>query len=935
MLPLFLSLTSPEPPGFTFDSAPARSRFRRGVFCLYSDDPERASALVAPIVEKAFGLVVVAGSRWEWRCLGNFLYWWTVPQRMVSALSSAVAPFLELIEQAHRYDDVTRAQAWDHQRAVQDRLFLSRVQVEFRDAMLRADKDIREAHRYLNQLIEFLPDALLVIDRNKKVIHWNKALEQLTGVPKEEMIGKGDYEYALPFYGERRPILLDLLYLPEDEVKKIDFFFSREGEVIFSEDFIPKVNNGRGAYALKSATLLHDQDGTILGAIETIRDITDRKKMEVALTESHAQLDAMANNVPGIVFQLFARPDGSTGFYYLSNKAMEIIGIRYQNCTNLDEFGSHVHPEDRERFSHSVRDAVQSRDAWRFEGRLVTFSGDTIWCQVLSNPVVRENELVYSGVIVDVTDRHNTMAELQRAKLVAEEANRAQSRFLSNVSHEIRTPLNGIIGFAELIMRERNVDGIHAMAKTVLHESEILLSLVNELLDQARIESGRMEIECVRFDINELIDTVSKTVGVQAQKKGLEVLVDASADAPRFLFGDPLRICQVLLNLMNNSMKFTQHGSITLRTRIERTQPELTWVRFEVIDTGRGIPGNKRHLIFERFAQVDAEATRKYGGTGLGLSVSRGLVELMGGTIGFTSLEGTGSTFWFVLPFPINVESGEKRISEAVSIDTTIATQRCSRSPHCPILLVEDYPPNQEVARSHLAAEGYTVEIVGNGIAALDHCGQKEYSLILMDIQMPEMDGFEATKKLRQRPGWTQDAVILGLTANADEKTRKGCIAAGMDGMVIKPIRREAFLKEVAKRLSKGAPDHSCAMPEITADKETWPMDYERALGEFMGDKALLDELIKGFIATAYRQVADMERFVSENDTEAVGREAHKIRGASANLVAMRLAAAAKAVELKSKSGEATALSASLDEVKRELKSLDVFTQNGCKPGAV
>jgi PAS domain S-box-containing protein len=926
MAPLLLSLTSPAPEGFLFEPAPHASRFRRGVFCLFSDDPDGALRLLSPIVEKIFGLVVAPGSQWERSCLGNFCFRWIVPHSLIPSLSSIVIPYLELMERAHHYEDMTKAQTLDAQRATQDRVFLSRVQIEFRDAMIRADKELRDAHHYLNQIVESLPDPLIVIDRERKVTAWNMALERLTGVPKEEMIGKGDFEYAIPFYGIRRPILMDQLFLPETETKQTDAAVWREGNLIFGEDFIPNVNGGKGAYVLKSAALLYDQEGKVLGAIETIRDITDRKKMEMALKENHAKLDAMANNVPGIVFQFFARPNGSIGFNYISNKASEILGISHDYCMLLDGFGNYVHPDDRQRFVQSVRKAIESASALKFEGRMIKNSNETVWCQVLANPVICQTELVYSGVIVDVTDRHKTMAQLQRAKLAAEEANQAQSRFLSNVSHEIRTPLNGIIGFTELIMQEHSVENIHAMARTSLHESEILLSLVNELLDQARIESGKMEIECAEFETNDLIETVSQTVGVLAKRKGLNIRVEASADVPLFLFGDHLRISQVLLNLMNNAMKFTQQGVITLRIVIERRELQKTWVRFSVVDTGMGIPDDKKRLIFERFAQVDAAATRKYGGTGLGLSVSRGLVELMGGTIGFESVEARGSTFWFVLPFPVKDRQREKSLP-CVAGPPTAAKECASAStfPAAPILLVEDYPPNQEVVRRHLEAEGYIVEIVDNGKSALERCEGKKYSLILMDIQMPEMDGFEATRLLRLKSGWTRQVMIIGLTANADEKTRKDCTEAGMDGMITKPIRRQTFLAEVEKRLAGIGSSHSTrAKPPAAVSK---PMNYEEALREFMDDKAALDEVVAQFFVSVHKQLADMDSY--DGNIAALEREAHKIKGASATLTALNLSDSAAALELKCKSGEASGINVLIDKVKKEFSALETYVKNG------
>ncbi len=918
----FLSLTSPVPEGFLFEPSPNMSKLRRGAFCLYSADPGLADSLIPPWADKVFGLVVVPGALWEWRSLGPFCYQWSVPQAAIPSLASFVRPYLELIERAHTYDDTAKAQEWETQRAAQDRLFLSRVQLEFRDAMLTADKNLRDTHRYLNQIIEFLPDATLVIDRDKKVVAWNQAMENISGVKKEDIIGKGNFEYAIPFYGERRPILVDLLFLPEEEVSKKYDFVRRDGNTLLGEVFLPRMYGGKGMHLLGSASLLSDQEGNVLGAIETMRDITGRKMGELALRESHARLDAMANNVPGVVFQFYARSDGSLGFYYLSRRASDDLGIEH-DVTDPLGFADRIHTDDRERFLASVRNAVKSGEEWGFEGRFIKPSGETVWCQILSSPVLVGSELVFSGVVVDVTDRHRAMEEMQRAKLVAEAASQAQSRFLSNVSHEVRTPLNGIIGFAELIMREQTIENVHAMARTVLHESDILLSLVNELLDQARIESGRMEIECVATDMKDLVETVVKTIQIQAEKKGLQLRLEISSEIPRFLLADRLRVCQVLLNLLNNSVKFTQEGMVALRMGIESREAGRIWVRFEVIDTGTGIPEDKKHMIFERFAQVDAAATRKYGGTGLGLSVSKGLVELMGGRIGFDSSFGKGSTFWFVLPLALCNEE-----QPALPQPETVPEKKPACG-NCPVLLVEDYLPNQEVARMHLESAGYRVEVASNGIEALKACESKEYRLILMDVQMPEMDGFEACRLLRAKPGWTHNAVIVGLTANADEKSRRDCLSAGMDGVVTKPIRREMFLAEVARRLAGAPSEATCTVAGPKSEVSHLPMDYEQAVQEFGGEKELLENVVESFLEIARKQIDDMDGFIEACDAAAVGREAHKIKGASANITAMPLSEAAKVIEQKCKSGDMSGIKEAFAGLKKEVESLGVFAGNG------
>ena len=283
---------------------------------------------------------------------------------------------------------------------------------------------------------------------------------------------------------------------------------------------------------------------------------------------------------------------------------------------------------------------------------------------------------------LEIAERQEANRELQEAKNRAEEASELKSQFLFNVSHEIRTPLNGIIGFAELISRCEDLERARMMARTVLSESDILLTLVNDVLDQAKIEAGKMTFESQVVDLKELLAGMINTMGMAANKKGLQVLLESSGDVPQFVLTDRLRLCQILWNLLNNAVKFTDKGSVTLRTELFDRRLDQAWVKFSIRDTGMGIPEDKKHLIFERFAQVDGASTRKHGGAGLGTSIAKGLVELMSGKIGFESKAGEGSAFWFILPMRI---CDEPRAVSLQSMASGVAS-----GVKGPVLVVED-----------------------------------------------------------------------------------------------------------------------------------------------------------------------------------------------------------------------------------------------------
>jgi two-component system, sensor histidine kinase and response regulator len=369
--------------------------------------------------------------------------------------------------------------------------------------------------------------------------------------------------------------------------------------------------------------------------------------------------------------------------------------------------------------------------------------------------------------------------------------------FIANVSHEIRTPLNAIIGFAEGIAQADSIETAQGYAKTIVCESEHLLGILNQVLDYAKIEAGQMDIEHRPADLAKLIHDMGNSARTQAQDKGLQFHVSVDHDVPPYVKGDAIRLRQVLMNLINNAIKFTQEGSITLNVTLQKVDANH-YIRFDVIDTGVGITPEKQAIIFESFAQGDASATRKFGGIGLGISTSRKLVGLMHGRIGLESQPGKGSTFWFVVPCTEqDIPSEAEELSlMAENYDYEPAPVHQAR-----ILVVEDYAPNQDVVNMHLTNAGHIVDVAENGKEAVQACEKNSYDLILMDVQMPEMNGIDATNIIRTGDSSCQNVPIIALTANAEGDTKKSCLQAGMNDVITKPIRRKPLLNSINKWL--------------------------------------------------------------------------------------------------------------------------------------
>jgi PAS domain S-box-containing protein len=651
----------------------------------------------------------------------------------------------------------------------------------------------------LSLAVEQATESIVITDLEARIEFVNDAFINSTGYSRDEVLGLNP---RLLQSGQTPQAIYDQLWaaLTSGQPWQGEMINRRKNGEIFPE------------YVICSP--IRQPDGRITHYVAVKEDITEKRRVANELSRHREHLEELvalrtaevsmaAENTRVFVKHApisIAMFDLDMNYLVTSDRWVEEFGRGHVSLTGCNHYD--IYPDLNEERKLALQRSLAGETIKNDAELSYEKDGSKQWLRWASLPW-RNPDGSIGGIIISaevITDRKVFQEQLAHAKELAERANIAKSAFLANMSHEIRTPMNAIIGMAHLM----RLDGVSPKQTRQLEKIDVatkhLLAIISDILDISKIESGKLTLEKSDIVVSELMARIVSIHASHVKEKGLHLIVDVEY-LNQHLLGDPTRLSQAIINYVNNAIKYTATGSITIRVRALENNEHDTLLRFEVIDTGIGIKPEPMERLFQSFEQADNSNTRKYGGTGLGLAITKKLAELMGGEVGCESTEGVGSTFWFTARLA-KAETNNMN-SEHTALENTDSTkpQLLSDFKGCRILLVEDEPINQEIMLEMLKHLGLHVDAANNGIEAIEKATLESYDLVLMDMQMPLLDGIDATIKIRQLPGW-ELTPIIALTANAFSKDRSKCLNAGMNDFLAKPVDPHLLFSTMSKWLA-------------------------------------------------------------------------------------------------------------------------------------
>ncbi|MFN3405483.1 MAG: PAS domain S-box protein [Cytophagaceae bacterium] len=708
--------------------------------------------------------------------------------------------------------------------------------------------------RSYKELVENSTDIIYRCNAEGNFIYVNPVAIKLSGYSEEEILGKSFLFFIREDYRERAA----LFYL--------DQFTKRIQNTYFEYPIIVKTGE---VLWLGQNVQLKDEGGWVTGFQAVARDITKLKKAEAdkdaarsALFESEQRFRILAENAPVGIF--LANKNGEV--VYVNKKLSEIVGFPAEEFLN-DGWKNAVHPEDLERLNTRWMMTVKEGREFKEEGRFLV-NGEVIWFLCSSTILRNEDETIsgYIGTIIDITESKKVEQELIMGRQNALQSLKERQHFLSVVSHEIRTPMNAILGMTNLLIQNNPHFSDLEYLRGIKKSSENLLFIINDILDFTKIESGKLTVESIPFNLKKLLDDLLQTVSIHAKQKKIDLEIIYGSEVPQVLEGDPVRINQIMLNIVINAIKFTEKGKVLIDVTVKDSKSNSCLIELAVRDTGIGVPIDKIDAIFDSFTQASKDTTRKYGGTGLGLAISKRLIELLGGNIKVESEVGKGSCFKITLPFIIH-KGTLKDLNET----------QIYHFKNAEVLIVEDNEMNKFVATEFLRNWGVITDTASNGMEAFRKIENKVYDLILMDLQMPLMNGYKTSLKIRKSENQQIARIpIVALTASVLSEVKEGIYKFGMDGYLLKPFKPEELNSIIARYI----PGKISNLVHYNGNGESGqPKSFDLTyLKNALPDHENIKQLIAIFLRDAPNIVTLIKNAIRENNHNEIFANAHKLK---------------------------------------------------------
>ncbi|MFK7773683.1 MAG: PAS domain S-box protein [Saprospiraceae bacterium] len=714
----------------------------------------------------------------------------------------------------------------------------------------------QQKHRFV---VQNLSEGILLTNLEGKITFANKRIEELTGYSNEELIGY---------------VANELLVSPNyrDVIKK-NIEDRTEG---ISNDYIVEYIHKSGTKWMGriKTSPYRNSKGIIIGTMGAITDITTQQLAELKVRESELMLRKIIDASLDAVINIDA--DGNVIAW--SDQATKIFGYTREETMGEKMGDFIVPPQHREAHERGMKHFLRTGEGpvlnHRIEITGIDKSGREFPIELSISPIKMDDKYFFSGFIRDITKRKKAKQELISAKQAAEQAQLAEQQFLANMSHEIRTPMNAVIGMTHLLYETNPTEPQKEYLDSLKFSADSLMGIISNILDLSKIEANELEFEQQSFNLLELLKSLQQTFQFKVREKSIDVILDIDPLIKNNLIGDPVRLNQILTNLLGNASKFTTEGTIGVRAKLMNDNDGRYIIQFQVHDTGIGIEKDNINKIFENFKQADVKITRKFGGTGLGLTIVKQLVELQGGSILVESIKGQGSTFTTILPFK---DSGILQTETSITEDSEDPFSQALKE--IKLLVVEDNPMNQKLIINILELWNCPFEIASNGYIALEKSMKEKFDIILMDIHMPDIDGCETTREIRgNAKNPNQNTTIIALTAAAllDEKNR--ALNAGMDDFLTKPFSPKQLKIHLGKWLNiktKNSTSHSYSQ---SSKNELVYLDLTYLLESCQGDHVFVKEMIEIFLQEIPMAMKQMEVELKNKNWQAVAEIAHRIK---------------------------------------------------------